>query len=171
MRTHNKLYIFDLDDTLITSSSHVYVKKLCGGLVKLTSSEYATYKCKPNEECCFAEFDRLVNPTPYKLMNTFKRVVEKCNGNKVYILTARNQIIDTHVHEYFKSIGIRYNIPVVGLGSSNPNDKASWIVKKINELGDVESVHFYDDSIKNVKSVRTVLSKYKDVKYRVQHVK
>jgi phosphoglycolate phosphatase-like HAD superfamily hydrolase len=170
MMDMSKIYIFDFDDTLVKTTSYIYVKKRCGGEIKLSSREYACYKCKSNEEYCFRDFDTLVNPTPYKLMNVFRRVVRKYNGDKVYILTARPQIIESHIHNYLKTIGIKHHIPVVGLGSSEPYSKANWIVSKLDELDNVEEVYFADDSIKNINAVNEALSK-KNIRYRTQHVK
>jgi len=101
--------------------------------------------------------------------NVLKRIINKSGGDGVFILTARPQAVEKHVHRYLKDIGITQRIPVVGLQSNNPKDKADWIEDKIDNEG-YDDVYFADDSLKNVNATKSMLRR-KNIKWRVQHIK
>jgi phosphoglycolate phosphatase-like HAD superfamily hydrolase len=165
-----KLRIFDFDETLAFTKSYIYVKKLNGTEVKLTPGEFAVYKEKPGEEYDFRDFHSVQEPEELKrITKVLKTIIQKNGGDGVFILTARPQSVEPHIHKYLKDIGINYRIPVVGLQSNNPKDKADWIEKKIDNEG-YDDVYFADDSLKNVEAAKKML-RTKDVRWRVQHIK
>lgn len=165
-----KLRIFDFDETLVFTKSYIYVKQPNGKEKKLTPGEYAVYQEKPGEEYDFRDFYSVQEPQELKrITKVFKRVIYKNGGDGVYILTARPQAVDKHVQQYLKDIGINKRIPVVGLQSNNPKDKADWIEDKIDNEG-YDDVYFADDSKKNVDAAKKML-RTKSVKWRVQHIK
>ena len=165
-----KLRIFDFDDTLVFTNSFIYVKDKSGKEKKLTPGEFAVYKEKPGEEYDFRDFYSVQEPQELKkITNVLKRIINKNGGDGVYILTARPQAVDKHVQKYLKDIGINQRIPVIGLQSNNPKDKADWVEKKIDDEG-YDDVYFADDSIKNVNAMKDMLRK-KNVRWRVQHIK
>ena len=165
-----KLRIFDFDETLAFTKSYIYVKKSNGTEVKLTPGEFAVYKEKPGEEYDFRDFHSVQEPQELKrITKVLKTIIQKNGGDGVFILTARPQAVEPHIHKYLKDIGIYYRIPVVGLQSNNPKDKADWIEKKIDNEG-YDDVYFADDSEKNVEATKKML-RGKDVKWRVQHIK
>ena len=165
-----KLRVFDFDETLAFTKSHIYVKSPNGKERKLTPGQYAVYKEKPGEEYDFRDFYSVQEPTELKrITKVLKRIIGKNGGDGVFILTARPQAVDKHVQQYLKDIGINQRIPVVGLQSNNPKDKADWLEKKIDDEGYTD-VYFADDSIKNVNAAKQMLRR-KDVKWRVQHIK
>lgn len=165
-----KLRVFDFDDTLVFTNSFIYVKSIDGKEKKLTPGEYALYDEKPGEEYDFRDFYSVQEPQELKkITKVLKRIINKNKGEGVFILTARPQAVDKHVQRYLKDIGINQKIPVIGLQSNNPKDKADWIEDKIDKEG-YDDVYFADDSIKNVNSMKTML-RGKDVKWRVQHIK
>jgi predicted DNA-binding protein len=100
------------------------------------------------------------------MTNVFKRIANKSSGD-LYILTARAAY--KPVKEYIKDIGVK-NVYVVALASNNPQDKADWIEDKIDNEG-YDDIYFADDSLKNVKTTKQMLSKKDGIKYRVQHIK
>lgn len=165
-----KLRVFDFDDTLVFTNSFIYVKKPNGKEIKLTPGEYAVYKEKPGEEYDYRDFYSVQEPTELKKMTkVFRRIIQKSNGDGVFILTARPQAVDKHVQKYLKDIGINRRIPVIGLQSNNPKDKADWIEDKIDNEG-YDDIYFADDSLKNVNAAKKML-RTKDVRWRVQHIK
>ena len=166
-----KLRVFDFDDTLVITTSYIYVKDLNGNEIKkLTPGQYAVYTEKPGEEYDFRDFHSVQNPQEFKkVTKVLRSIINKSGGEGVYILTARPQAVERHVHQYLKDIGINKRIPVVGLQSNNPKDKADWIEKKIDIEG-YDDIYFVDDSEKNVEATKTMLRR-KDVKWRVQHIK
>jgi FMN phosphatase YigB (HAD superfamily) len=85
-----KLWIFDFDDTLVTSKSQVIVKDAEGNVVeKIDTGDYPTHKLKPGQEYDFSEFSKVINPE--RIEGVFRTFVEQINdsSSKVYILTAR----------------------------------------------------------------------------------
>lgn len=164
-----KLRIFDFDETLVFTKSFIYVKQPNGKEKKLTPGEYAVYQEKPGEEYDFRDFYSVQEPQELKrITKVFKRVIYKNGGDGVYILTARPQAVEKHVHQYLKDIGINKRIPVVGLQSNNPKDKADWIEDKIDNEG-YDDVYFADDSKKNVDAAKKML-RTKNIRWRVQHI-
>jgi len=165
-----KLRVFDFDETLVFTKSYIYVKQPNGKEKRLTPGEFAVYNEKPGEEYDFRDFYSVQEPQELKkITKVLKRIIQKNNGDGVFILTARPQAVDKHVQQYLKDIGINQRIPVTGLQNNNPKAKADWIEKKIDNEG-YDDVYFADDSIKNVNAVKQML-RTKNVKWRVQHIK
>jgi len=165
-----KLRVFDFDDTLVFTNSFIYVKSIDGKEKKLTPGEYALYKEKPGEEYDFRDFYSVQEPKELKRMtNVLRRVIDKNKGQGVFILTARPQAVEKHIHRYLKDIGINQRIPITGLENNDPKAKSKWVEDKIDNEG-YDDVYFADDSIKNVNAMKSML-RTKDVKWRVQHIK
>lgn len=162
-----KLRIFDFDDTLVKTNSFIYITHKNGKKSKLTPGEYAVYKEKHGDEFDYSDFEKVIDPTEIKKMTrVFKTMAQKSSGD-LYILTARAAY--KPVKDYVKDIGIK-NVYVVALGSNNPQDKADWIEDKIDNDG-YDDIYFADDSPKNIKAAKRMLSKKPNIKYRVQHIK
>ena len=163
-----KLRVFDFDDTLVKTTSFIYVTNK-GKKRKLTPGQYAVYKEKPGDEFDFKDFEKVQNPDEIKkITKVLRRVVHSSGGEGVYILTARAAY--KPIRAYLKDIGINTSkIYVTALASNNPKDKADWIEDKIDNEG-YEDVYFADDSKKNVDVTKKMLRR-KDVKWRVQHIK
>jgi hypothetical protein len=165
-----KLRVFDFDDTLVFTNSFIYVKSIDGKEKKLTPGEYALYKEKPGEEYDFRDFYSVQEPKELKRMTkVLRRVIDKNKGQGVFILTARPQAVEKHIHRYLKDIGINQRIPITGLENNDPKAKSKWVEDKIDNEG-YDDVYFADDSIKNVNAMKSML-RTKDVKWRVQHIK
>lgn len=149
-----KLRIFDFDDTLVKTDSYIYVTHKNGRTSKLTPGEYAVYKPKPGDEFDYSDFTQVKNPTEIKGITKVLRDMARAGGDRgVYILTARDA--ERPIRKYLKDIGIR-NVEVIGLGSSDPMDKANWIRDKVEDEG-YDDVYFIDDSVKNTKAVKRTL--------------
>jgi HAD superfamily hydrolase (TIGR01509 family) len=162
-----KLRVFDFDDTLVKTDSHVYVKHSSGKETKLTPGQFAVHTLKSGDTYDFRDFDAVINPTEIKAITKVLRGMIKGSGDRgVFILTARAAW--KPIEDYLRDIGIN-GVHVVALGSSNPKDKADWIEKQIDSEG-YDDVYFIDDSKKNVDAVKSMLQK-KGVKHRVQLMK
>lgn len=157
-----KVSIYDFDDTLCKTSAHVYVTHGDGSQSALSPAAYAVYEPQPGDSFDYREFDQVLNPQPLKHIDYLRRCLAA--GSATFVLTARGEYAP--VKEYLKSQGIT-GVYVVALGSSNPNDKAQWILKQI-EAGASE-VYFADDSPKNVEAVRRVLATL-PIRWHVEHV-
>ena len=162
-----KLRVFDFDDTLVKTTSFIYVTNN-GKKKKLTPGEYAVYNEKPGDEFDFSDFSKVQNPQEIrKITKVFRRIIKSSGGDGVHILTARAAY--KPIKQYLKDIGITKNIHITALASNNPKDKADWIEDKIDNEG-YDDVYFADDSKKNVDATKRML-RTKDIKWRVQHIK
>lgn len=165
--TGKKLRVFDFDDTLVRTTSHIYIKHGDGKESKLTPGEYAVYEPKPDDQFDFSDFQKVNQPQEIKgITKLLKRIVSKEGERKVVILTARAAY--KPIKEYLKDIGLE-GIYVVALADADPQKKADWIEDKIKK--GYNDVFFIDDSQKNVAAVGGLKKKYPDIKIRVQQVK
>lgn len=151
-----KLRIFDFDDTLVRTTSHIYVTDKNGRTKTLTPGEYAVYKPRPGDTFDYSDFEDVKNPQEIKAMTQVLRTMVKAAGDRdVYVLTARGA--HKPIEQYLKDIGIR-GVKVVALGDGNPETKADWIESQIDDEG-YDDVFFVDDSPSNIKAVKRRLSK------------
>jgi FMN phosphatase YigB (HAD superfamily) len=164
-----KLRVFDLDDTLITTDSFIYITHSNGQKSKLTPAQYATYVPKPGDTYDFSDFEKVKNPKIIKgVFELLKRMAEKDKGDRgVYILTARSAY--KPVYDFIRQSGIK-GVNVIAVGDNNPEKKADWIEQQIRDEG-YDDVFFIDDSLKNIHAVRNRLKKYPNVKQKIQHIK
>jgi hypothetical protein len=162
-----KLRVFDFDDTLVQTTSYIYITHKDGKKSKLTPGEYAVYEPKEGDDFDFSDFQKVNDPQEIKgVTNLLKRIVNAAGERTVAILTARSAY--KPVKDYLHDIGLD-GIFVAALGSSDPQDKADWIEDKIKK--GFNDVFFIDDSHKNVAAVEKLKEKYPNIKMSVQHVK
>jgi phosphoglycolate phosphatase-like HAD superfamily hydrolase len=165
-----KLRVFDMDDTLITTTSYIYVdNEKSGKKFKLTPGEYAVYTAKDGDVFDYSDFQKIQNPKIIKGYFELLRRMASMGGKDrgVYILTARGAY--KPIHKFIKDSGIK-GVYVVALGDSNPEKKADWIENKVKDEG-YDDVFFVDDSPKNMEAVKKRLKKYPNVKQKIQIVK
>lgn len=164
-----KLRVFDFDDSLVKTTSFIYVtNSKTGRKLKLTPGEYAVYKEKPGDEFDYSDFEEVKNPVLLKgYFELLKRMVNSGGDRGVFILTARSAY--KPVYNFIKDSGIR-GVYVVALGDNNPEKKADWIEQQVKDNG-YDDIFFIDDSKKNVDAVRNRLMKYPNVKKKIQHIK
>jgi predicted DNA-binding antitoxin AbrB/MazE fold protein len=165
--TGKKLRVFDFDDTLVQTKSHIYVKHIDGKKSKLTPGEYAVYEPKEGDDFDFSDFQKVNDPQEIKgVTDLLKKIVTAAGERKVVILTARATY--KPVKDYLNDIGLS-GIYVAALGSSDPQHKADWIEQKIKN--GYNDVFFIDDSHKNIEAVNKLKEKYPNIKMSVKHVK
>ncbi len=161
-----KLRVFDFDDTLVRTNSHIYITHKDGKKSTLNPGEYAIYEPKDGDQFDFSDFQKVTQPQEIKGVTKLLKTVAKAEGQrKVVILTARSAY--KPVKDYLHDIGLD-DIYVVALGSSDPQHKADWIEDKIKQ--GYKDVFFIDDSHKNIAAVNKLKDKYPDIKMKVQHV-
>jgi hypothetical protein len=162
-----KLRVFDFDDTLVKTKSHIYITDKDGKKSKLTPGEYAIYEPKDGDNYDFSDFEQVKQPQEIKGVTKLLKTVARAEGErKVVILTARAAY--KPVKDYLQDIGLE-GIYVVALASNNPQDKADWIEDKIK--AGYNDVFFIDDSHKNISAVNKLKEKYPNIKMKVSHVK
>jgi len=162
-----KLRVFDFDDTLVKTKSHIYITHGDGKKSKLTPGEYAIYEPKDGDKYDFSDFEQVKQPQEIKGVTKLLKTVARAEGErKVVILTARSAY--KPVKDYLKDIGLD-GIYVVALADADPQKKADWIEDKIKK--GYNDVFFIDDSHKNVNAVSKLKDKYPNIKMKVSHVK
>ena len=163
--SNKKLRVFDFDDTLVQTKSHIYVTHKNGKKTTLTPGEYAVYEEKPGDEFDFSDFQSVKQPQEIKGVTRLLKNIVRVGGSDVVILTAREAY--RPVKDYLNDIGLS-NIYVVALGDADPQKKADWIEGRIKD--GVNDVFFIDDSHKNVEAVKGLGKKYPKISLKVRHV-
>ena len=154
-----KLRVFDFDDTLVHVDATIYITHKDGSKEGLTPAEYAVYVPQEGDTFNFSEFSSVIKKAK-PLESNIQDLIKSYNDptEKTTILTAR--LLGYPVKKYLKD---EFNIEpyVVGLGSSDPQDKARWIESQIKKgYNDIE---FRDDSKKNVDAVAGLEDKYPEI--------
>jgi hypothetical protein len=160
-----KLRIFDFDDTLVKTKSHIYIKHKDGKESKLTPGEYAIYEPKEGDKFDFSDFEKVKQPQEIKGVTRLLKNIVRVGGSEIVILTARSAY--KPIKDYLSDIGLD-KLFVVALADSDPQKKADWIENKIKD--GVTDVFFIDDSHKNVSAVQSLAKKYPNVSLKVRHV-
>lgn len=161
-----KLRVFDMDDTLLTTSSMVIVRDEKGNEIKkITPAEYATYEPEEGEVMDYSEFKTLKDPSPIqRAMESFKRIYDAGVGEhrKLAILTARGNDAKPEIVKFLKQMDLDpKQIEVITLGDSNPLEKKKWIETQIKT--GYNDIAFYDDSNKNRKAVSELKDEYPNI--------
>jgi len=161
-----KLRVFDFDDTLAQTDSMIVLRKADGTTVEQSPGEWAVYTPQDGDEFNFSRFEgELINPREIKNYTKVLRNVLGAgpDGRKTVILTARAPAAQQGIANFLEDIGINpAALDLVTLGSSDPQDKARWIEKRIAEGYD--DILFLDDSSKNVDAVAALKEKYPSIK-------
>ncbi len=160
-----KLRVFDFDDTLVQTNSHIYIKHNDGKESKLTPGEYAVYEPKDGDKFDFSDFEKVKQPQEIKGVTRLLKNIVRVGGSEIVILTARAAY--KPIKKYLSDIGLD-NIYVVALADANPQKKAEWIEDKIKK--GVKDVFFIDDSHKNIQAVKALSKKYPNITLKVRHV-
>lgn len=163
---NKKLRVFDFDDTLVQTKSHIYINHKDGKSSKLTPGEYAVYEPKEGDKFDFSDFEKVKQPQEIKGVTRLLKNIARVGDSEIVILTARAAY--KPVKQYLEDIGLK-NIFVAALASNDPQDKAKWIEDKIKS--GVKDVFFIDDSHKNISAVKELSKKYPNISLKVRHVK
>jgi hypothetical protein len=160
-----KLRVFDFDDTLVQTNSHIYIKHKDGKDSKLTPGEYAIYEPKDGDKFDFSDFEKVKQPQEIKGVTRLLKNIVRVGGSEIVILTARAAY--KPIKKYLSDIGLD-GIYVVALADADPKKKAEWIEDKIKK--GVKDVFFIDDSHKNIEAVKGLSKKYPNISLKVRHV-
>ena len=154
-----KLRVFDFDDTLVHVDATIYITHKDGTKSGLTPAEYAVYVPQEGDLFDFSEFSSVIKKAK-PLESNIADLIKSYNDptEKTTILTAR--LLGYPVKKYLKD---EFNIEpyVIGLGSSDPEDKSRWIEAQIKK--GYNNIEFRDDSQKNVDAVASLKDKYPEV--------
>jgi len=160
------LRVFDLDDTLVKTSSNIKVTHKDGKETVLTPGEYAVYKPKAGDKFDYSDFKRILK-NPKIIKKNVDLLIRMLSNpqKKVTILTARQ--LTFPIRYYFKKeFGL--DVYPVALGDADPQKKADWIEKHI-ERGYTD-IAFMDDSPANVRAIDALKVKYPHINLRTKLV-
>lgn len=159
------LFVSDFDDTLAQTDSKIFLTR-GGKRIEMDPAAFAVYDEQPGDKFDFSEFDKLINPKP---IQRFVKLLKQAIGraDKIAILTARGHT--RPVAQFLKMHGITSGVSIAALGDANPEKKAAYIRKHINDGYD--KVAFIDDSPKNVQAVKALRTEFPDAKILVHQAK
>jgi len=162
-----RILVTDFDDTLAQTDANVIVKKASGKTVVMDPAEYAVYDSQAGDSFDFSQFDQLINPRPIQRFVKLLKHALAGKADRVVVLTARGHT--RPVAQFLKMHGITKNVAIAALGDSNPEKKAQYIEKQIQNGYD--RVAFIDDSPKNVAAVSKLKTKYPNIRLLVHQAK
>jgi len=162
------LHIFDFDDTLVSSDSNVVINHGDGTQSVLSSDEYATYDEQPGDDLDFSDFDKYPENAEIieEVFEELFSAIDRDGVESVVILTARENPIP--VRDFLSDNGIK-NIEVHAVGSSNPRDKASYVIERIKEEN-IGLVRVFEDNARNLREIRKVVKANGEVKLQTYRV-
>tara|TARA_Y100000287_G_scaffold86866_1_gene68986 strand:+ start:901 stop:1416 length:516 start_codon:yes stop_codon:yes gene_type:complete len=162
------LHIFDFDDTLISSDSNVVINHGDGSKSILSSDEYATYDEQPGDDLDFSDFDKY--PKNAELIeDVFEELslaIEKDGLESVVILTARAN--PKPVKRFLSNQGVK-NIEVHAVGSSDPREKANYVISRVKE-DEIQLVRVFEDNARNIREIRKVIKSDGETKLQTYRV-
>lgn len=159
------LYIFDFDNTLVTTDCRVIVKRWKQEYF-LSPAQYSEYDKGNHDVLDMSQFKILINPEVIlKVFNLFKNTV-KNDKIEVMILTARSQEAWPDIKRFLKGRNIDTSkVEFIGLDSSDPYLKADVIQNKVRN-NSFSKLFFYDDCSRVRSAAIEVLSK-EHMRYKV----
>jgi hypothetical protein len=172
-----RLFVFDLDDTLIVSSAKIQVLDPSSGKVlkSLTPAEFNSYTHTPGHVLSFREFEDAAilrdSTFIYEILDVLLSMYRK--GVHVSIITARSS--SKLVRDFFLSNGIDIHPHLViavndsdwGFTGSIAERKKQAIEMLVNQ--GYNDFVFFDDDEKNLRLAKDV-EKEKGVRVKVVHV-
>ena len=151
-----KLYIFDFDDTLAMTDSHVRVIRVNGNVDRLGSREFAKYRAEPGDNLDFSEFTEASGTLIEDTVQEMEDAIQKHGIGNVYIVTARSH--GGPVGEFLESMGV--TVPEI-VATSGSEGKATWLTKKLMS-GNYDTVMVYEDCRKNITMLKDVVEAYNE---------
>jgi hypothetical protein len=174
-----KLVIFDIDDTLVNTTTKVGVRRNGKLVKKLNSHDFTHYELQPGEEFDFGgfrdarEFYTQARPIP-GMIRQLKQDIE--SGNKVIMLTARSDFNDRDVFlDTFRQYGIDMDrIHVYRAGNlvtkAATEEKKKIILKHLLGKHPYEKVIMYDDSVPNLNAFLSLKQDFPYTEFYAWHV-
>ena len=170
------LYVFDFDDTIVSTGSLIRIIASNGEVVRyMTSAEFADPDCSKHiseeEVSCgyyedFSDFD-LYPPDPTIIRPIFDIFLQLIRSKKnVVIVTARSNA--SPVQQFLSDKGIS-DIPVYAVGGSDPSLKCD-VVKGLLSQHDPSRFVLFEDSKKNIEAISLMMENFSKISFKVIEV-
>lgn len=169
-----KLVIFDIDDTLVNTSTKVKVVKDSKVIKKLNSHDFTHYKLQPGEEFDFGAFrdarEFFTKSKPIiPMINQLKHDIN--TGNKVVMVTARSDFDNKELFlDTFRKFGIDIDkVHVYRSGNITlkvpTEEKKKMIIRKLLSANDYTKAIMYDDAKPNLDLFVSLKDEHPGVKF------
>jgi hypothetical protein len=145
------LFIFDFDDTLALTNSHVVINDK----LRLNSREFAKYRAKPDDILDFSEFEDVKSGSLIQSsIDAMESAITDHGFENVFIVTAR--AIAPPVKRFLESMNVTVPKIIATSGSAN---KARWLVRTLY-MKEYDKVMVYEDCKKNIKMLNEVVEQF-----------
>jgi hypothetical protein len=176
---HEKLVIFDIDDTLVNTDTRVNVVKDGQVIKQLNSHDFTHYKLHPGEEFDFGEFRDArefftkARPIPGMIRQLKQDIA---TGNRVIMLTARSDFNDRDIFlDTFRRFGIDMDkVHVYRAGNlaikAATEEKKKIILRHLLGQEHFDKLIMYDDSVPNLNAFLSLKQEYPWSRFYAWHV-
>ncbi len=147
------LYIFDFDDTLITSEARVVVNHEDGSHSFLNGMEFANYERRQGDEFDFSDFE-IYPPQGKVILPIFKRLQFVINNeglDNVAVVSARLDPVP--IRQFLIKHGMPKELTIAAVGSIDQDSKGKF-VHELLKKGNQNHVHVFEDNFKNIESIK-----------------
>jgi len=169
-----KIFIFDIDDTIVISDAKIIVTDInTGETFSLSPEDFNSYKANDKHVLNFDEFKSLDILKAGKLIEKYLNILEVNykKGNAIGVITARDdqEMIYTWLKEHLgfhvdKKLIFAVNDPVHGFeGKIAERKKIAF--EEFIKLG-YTSLTFFDDDNENIKIIKKVAKMYPELKIK-----
>ena len=148
----NKAFVFDFDDTLVTTDCKVYVNRGNERLRGLSPAEYNDHNLQEGENYDYSEFrcgKKISDACETYLVGLAKEVHDE--EHDVYILTARSEACVVPIKQFLLSRDIKPKfVFCVGDTEGAIHEEKRKILESL--IQDYDKIYFYDDNKGNIDS-------------------
>jgi len=148
----NKAFVFDFDDTLVTTNCKVYVTRGNERLKGLSPSEYNDHQLQEGEVYDYSEFrcdKKIAEACGTFLVGLAKEVHDECHD--VYILTARSEDSVKAIKQFLLSKDIKPKfVFCVGDNEGSVQEEKRKVLESV--IQNYDKIYFYDDNKGNIDS-------------------
>ena len=159
------LYIFDFDDTLAMTNSHVRVIRIDGTIDRMDSRQFAKYRYEDGDQLDFSEFTKAEGKLIDGTVQALEDAISESGIGNVYIVTARAEA--DPVEKFLEAMNV--SVPEV-VATAGSEGKATWLTGQLT-MNDYDTVMVYEDCRKNITMLNDIVEAYneelgKNVRYK-----
>jgi len=150
------LYIFDFDDTLAMTNSHVRVIRIDGTIDRMDSRQFAKYRYEDGDQLDFSEFTKAEGELIDGTVQALEDAISESGIGNVYIVTARAEA--EPVEKFLEAMNV--SVPEV-VATAGSEGKATWLTGQLT-MNDYDTVMVYEDCRKNITMLNDIVEAYNE---------